>query len=41
MVCYNGWTSNNGLNRKHMDPKDVIMEDCDKMWGAKCPNSHG
>jgi hypothetical protein len=24
-----------------MDPKDVIVGECDKMWGVRFPNSHG
>jgi len=24
-----------------MDPKDIVVGQCDKMWGIRCPNSHG
>ncbi len=26
---------------KHMDPKYVSLEECEKVWGRRCFNSHG
>jgi hypothetical protein len=29
-----------GFNPRHMDPKYVSLEECEKVWG-RCSNSHG
>lgn len=29
------------LNPRHMDPKYVSLEECEKVWGRRCFNSHG
>lgn len=30
-----------GLSPRHMDPKYASVEDCEKVWGVRCANSHG
>jgi hypothetical protein len=33
--------SSKGLSLKHMDPKYVSLEECEKVWGRRCSNNHG
>jgi hypothetical protein len=33
--------SSKGLSPRHMDPKYVNLEECEKVWGRRCSNNHG